>query len=292
MEAKLLEAKSLKYTAEQIINLELETNKKVIIQDLNFSIAPGEFVGLVGPNGSGKTTISKLLTRIIEPTSGTIMLNGQDYEELDAQWQLHQKVSLVFQNVDAQFIAPNFVEDLSLYLGNFGWSKEKIQTQMDKVVTELGLQDLVEKPFKNLSGGQKQLLAIAEALAVDPELLILDEPTAQLDPENSQLVFKVINKLRQNRKVAILLITHKITELSLTERVLILNQGKLSKKMKTNDLLLNPTLLKENQLSIPVTVEIINKLSHLIDRPLNLADPSLGTFIETLENIYVNSKKS
>ncbi|BDR56135.1 energy-coupling factor ABC transporter ATP-binding protein [Xylocopilactobacillus apis] len=284
----LLEIRNLSYAAEQLINLQLETKKQEIINNLNFSIFEGEFVGLVGPNGSGKTTISKLLTRIIEPTGGEILLNGINYEQIEPQWKLHHEISLVFQNVDSQFIAPNFVEDLSLYLANFGWSKEKIKSRMMKIVNELGIESIIKQSFKTLSGGQKQLLAIAEALVLEPKILILDEPTAQLDPENSQLVYKLMRELQEKRKVTILLITHKLAELALTKRVLILNQGQITNKIETNDLLLNPSLLKENQMPIPITVDIINRLADLINDPISLQDSSLATFIKTVEELYVN----
>lgn len=283
METALLQVQHLQYVAEQLVNLELETTKHEILHDVNFSIQAQDFVGLVGPNGSGKTTLSKLLTRILEPTAGKILMNGTDYQAVTPQWQLHQYVSMVFQNVDAQFIGPNFVEDMALYLGNFNWSPAKIQARIQEISDQLGLEELIERPFNSLSGGQKQLLAIAEALALQPQLLILDEPTAQLDPENTQLVLNLLRKLQTQYQVTIILVTHKLAELALTNRVLILNHGTITQTCATDKLLTDMTLLQQNQLPVPNTVTIAQHFQKLTGKRLILTNSNLETFIQTFK---------
>ncbi|MCO6542538.1 MAG: energy-coupling factor ABC transporter ATP-binding protein [Lactobacillus sp.] len=283
METALLQVQHLQYVAEQLVNLELETTKHEILHDVNFSIQTQDFVGLVGPNGSGKTTLSKLLTRILEPTAGKILINGTDYQAVTPQWQLHQYVSMVFQNVDAQFIGPNFVEDMALYLGNFNWSPAKIQARIQEISDQLGLEELIERPFNSLSGGQKQLLAIAEALALQPQLLILDEPTAQLDPENTQLVLNLLQKLQTQYQITIILVTHKLAELALTNRVLILNHGTITQTCATDKLLTDMTLLQQNQLPVPDTVTIAQHFQKLTGKRLMLTNSNLETFIQTFK---------
>lgn len=283
METALLQVQHLQYVAEQLVNLELETTKHEILHDVNFSIQAQDFVGLVGPNGSGKTTLSKLLTRILEPTAGKILMNGTDYQAVTPQWQLHQYVSMVFQNVDAQFIGPNFVEDMALYLGNFNWSPAKIQARIQEISDQLGLEELIERPFNSLSGGQKQLLAIAEALALQPQLLILDEPTAQLDPENTQLVLNLLRKLQTQYQITIILVTHKLAELALTNRVLILNHGTITQTCATDKLLTDMTLLQQNQLPVPNTVTIAQHFQKLTGKRLILTNSNLETFIQTFK---------
>ncbi|RHW47850.1 hypothetical protein DS832_03570 [Bombilactobacillus bombi] len=283
VETALLQVQHLQYVAEQLVNLELETTKHEILHDVNFSIQAQDFVGLVGPNGSGKTTLSKLLTRILEPTAGKILINGTDYQAVTPQWQLHQYVSMVFQNVDAQFIGPNFVEDMALYLGNFNWSPAKIQARIQEISDQLGLEELIERPFNSLSGGQKQLLAIAEALALRPQLLILDEPTAQLDPENTQLVLNLLRKLQTQYQITIILVTHKLAELALTNRVLILNHGTITQTCATDKLLTDMTLLQQNQLPVPDTVTIAQHFQKLTGKQLMLTNSNLETFIQTFK---------
>lgn len=283
METALLQVQHLQYVAEQLVNLELETTKHEILHDVNFSIQAQDFVGLVGPNGSGKTTLSKLLTRILEPTAGEILINGTDYQAVTPQWQLHQYVSMVFQNVDAQFIGPNFVEDMALYLGNFNWSPAKIQARIQEISDQLGLEELIERPFNSLSGGQKQLLAIAEALALQPQLLILDEPTAQLDPENTQLVLNLLRKLQTQYQITIILVTHKLAELALTNRVLILNHETITQTCATDKLLTDMTLLQQNQLPVPDTVTIAQHFQKLTGKRLMLTNSNLETFIQTFK---------
>lgn len=280
----LLEVRELQYSSEELIDLDLTTQRKEIIHQLSFKIKPHEFIGLVGPNGSGKTTLSKLLTQIIKPTHGTILLNGIPYSEFKPSWRLHQEISLVFQQVSDQFIASNFIADLSLSLRNFGWSAAKIEQCLADLTQQLHLEKLIKRPFFELSGGQQQLLAIAEALAVKPQLLILDEPTAQLDPENTLLVDQLLAKLAQQEALAILLISHKPTELALCQRILTLKQGQLAGSYATNELLLNPQLLAENQLPIPATLAIANQVTALTSRKLPLRNSTLAAFVQTIQD--------
>lgn len=285
----LIEVRNLKYVFEQLVSIELETKSQEIIHDLSFKIEPHEFIGLAGPNGSGKTTISKLLTQIIEPSAGYILFHGVNYKDLNPQWRLHQKVSLVFQNAESQFIAPNFLEDVRLYLSSVGLNADQIEKRVDEVGEKMGIAALFKRPFKTLSGGQKQLLAIAEAMAVRPELLILDEPTAQLDPENSLLVFNFLKELKQDQKISILLISHKASELALTDKVLLLKNGTLTQTIQTNDLLINPELLEENQLPIPKAVDLARRLSSLLGKQIILEEPTINNLIKKIEDANDNN---
>ena len=283
MQPLLLQVKNLQYTAEQLLDLDLKTQKREILHDVNLTIQRQEFVGLVGPNGSGKTTLGKLLVRILEPTAGQLILNGQDYHDIQPAWRLNQMVGMVFQNIDTQFIGKDFMEDVTLYLGNFGWTAAQIQNQITDISRQLKIQSLIKRPFKTLSGGQKQLLAIAEVLLLRPQLLILDEPTAQLDPENTRLVLKVLQKIKNEQQLAVLLITHKLSELALTQRTLILNQGTIVQQCQTSELLTDAKLLEANQLPLPDTIAILQKLNQLTGQPIIPASPSVQDFVQTIQ---------
>ena len=283
MQPLLLQVKNLQYTAEQLLDLDLKTQKREILHDVNLTIQRQEFVGLVGPNGSGKTTLGKLLVRILEPTAGQLMLNGQDYHDIQPAWRLNQMVGMVFQNIDTQFIGKDFMEDVTLYLGNFGWTAAQIQNQITDISRQLKIQSLIKRPFKTLSGGQKQLLAIAEVLLLRPQLLILDEPTAQLDPENTRLVLKLLQKIKKEQQLAVLLITHKLSELALTQRTLILNQGTIVQQCQTSELLTDAKLLEANQLPLPDTIAILQKLNQLTGQPIIPASPSVQDFVQTIQ---------
>ena len=283
MQPLLLQVKNLQYTAEQLLDLDLKTQKREILHDVNLTIQPQEFVGLVGPNGSGKTTLGKLLVRILEPTAGQLIIKGQDYHDIQPAWHLNQMVGMVFQNIDTQFIGKDFMEDVTLYLSNFGWTVAQIQTQITDISRQLKIQSLIKRPFKTLSGGQKQLLAIAEVLLLRPQLLILDEPTAQLDPENTRLVLKLLQKIKKEQQLAVLLITHKLSELALTQRTLILNQGTIVQQCQTSELLTDAKLLEANQLPLPDTIAILQKLNQLTGQPIIPASPSVQDFVQTIQ---------
>ncbi len=283
MQPLLLQVKNLQYTAEQLLDLDLKTQKREILHDINLTIQPQEFVGLVGPNGSGKTTLGKLLVRILEPTAGQLIIKGQDYHDIQPAWHLNQMVGMVFQNIDTQFIGKDFMEDVTLYLSNFGWTAVQIQTQITDISRQLKIQSLIKRPFKTLSGGQKQLLAIAEVLLLRPQLLILDEPTAQLDPENTRLVLKLLQKIKKEQQLAVLLITHKLSELALTQRTLILNQGTIVQQCQTSELLTDAKLLEANQLPLPDTIAILQKLNQLTGQPIIPASPSVQDFVQTIQ---------
>lgn len=289
MATPLLEVKQLQYSSEELIDLNLTVKKKEIIHQVSFTINHHEFVGLIGPNGSGKTTLSKLLTKIIEPSNGHILLDGVDYVDFRPSWKLHQEVSLVFQQVSSQFIGTDFITDLTLSLKNFGWSIAKIENrikQLTKQLTkQLHLKSLIKRPFRELSGGQQQLLAIAEAIAVKPKLLILDEPTAQLDSENTFLVDQLLAKIFKEESTSILLISHKPIELSLAQKLLTLNQGILTGNYSTNELLLDSNLLKENQLIIPATLAIRDYVYELTKVQLPLVDLSISSLIKAIETV-------
>ena len=283
MQPLLLQVKNLQYTAEQLLDLDLKTQKREILHDVNLTIQSQEFVGLVGPNGSGKTTLGKLLVRILEPTAGQLIIKGQDYHDIQPAWHLNQMVGMVFQNIDTQFIGKDFMEDVTLYLSNFGWTVAQIQTQITDISRQLKIQSLIKRPFKTLSGGQKQLLAIAEVLLLRPQLLILDEPTAQLDPENTRLVLKLLQKIKKEQQLAVLLITHKLSELALTQRTLILNQGTIVQQCQTSELLTDAKLLEANQLPLPDTIAILQKLNQLTGQPIIPASPSVQDFVQTIQ---------
>ena len=283
MQPLLLQVKNLQYTAEQLLDLDLKTQRREILHDVNLTIQPQEFVGLVGPNGSGKTTLGKLLVRILEPTAGQLIIKGQNYHDIQPAWHLNQMVGMVFQNIDTQFIGKDFMEDVTLYLSNFGWTAAQIQTQITDISRQLKIQSLIKRPFKTLSGGQKQLLAIAEVLLLRPQLLILDEPTAQLDPENTRLVLKLLQKIKKEQQLAVLLITHKLSELALTQRTLILNQGTIVQQCQTSELLTDAQLLAANQLPLPDTIAILQKLNQLTGQSITTASPSVQDFVQTIQ---------
>lgn len=285
MATPLLEVKQLQYSSEELIDLNLTVKKKEIIHQVSFTINHHEFVGLIGPNGSGKTTLSKLLTKIIEPSNGHILLDGVDYVDFRPSWKLHQEVSLVFQQVSSQFIGTDFITDLTLSLKNFGWSIAKIENRIKQLTKQLHLKSLIKRPFRELSGGQQQLLAIAEAIAVKPKLLILDEPTAQLDSENTFLVDQLLAKIFKEESTSILLISHKPIELSLAQKLLTLNQGILTGNYSTNELLLDSNLLKENQLIIPATLAIRDYVYELTKVQLPLVDLSISSLIKAIETV-------
>lgn len=234
-----------------------------ILDNVSFSIEKGEYVTLVGHNGSGKSTLAKLLCGLLEKNSGEIRLFGTtlDSKTID---DLRNKVAIVFQNPDNQFIGATVREDIAFGLENRNIPRSKMVEIIDKVSKEVGMYDYLDKEPSQLSGGQKQRVAIAGVLALNPELIILDEATAMLDPKGKNAILKLINIAKEhNKDLTIISITHDIEEAYLSDRVIVLEKGKIALSGNPKEIFNNnKEKIKELSLELPFFVELKNKLTN------------------------------
>ena len=232
-----------------------------ILDNVSFSIEKGEYVTLVGHNGSGKSTLAKLLCGLLEKNSGEIRLfdTTLDSKTID---DLRNKVAIVFQNPDNQFIGATVREDIAFGLENRNIPRSKMDEIIDKVSKEVGMHDYLDKEPSQLSGGQKQRVAIAGVLALNPELIILDEATAMLDPKGKNAVLKLINIAKKhNKDLTIISITHDIEEAYLSDRVIVLEKGKIALSGNPKEIFNNnKEKIKELSLELPFFVELKNEL--------------------------------
>ena len=212
----------------EIKNLKFNYEDKKVFNGLNLTIKEGEFIAILGHNGSGKSTLSKLLVGLETPDSGEIWIDGMQSSEETID-KIRKKVSIVFQNPDNQFVGATVADDIAFGLENRQVPREEMIELVAKYMEQMGLIGLENSAPHDLSGGQKQRTAIAGALAVGAEVLILDEATSMLDPAGRADIMKLIRELAKDEKRTILMITHHLDEAVYADRLVVLNNGEIIK---------------------------------------------------------------
>lgn len=248
---------------ENIIKFEkvfFSYNETPVLEDLSLEIKKGKFSVLLGHNGSGKSTIAKLIIGLLEAKSGTIIVDDKILNENTVN-AIREKVAIVFQNPDNQFIGSTVKDDIAFGLENRCVDPKKMDEIILSFAKIVKMKDFLDAEPTLLSGGQKQRVAIAGALSMKPSILILDEATSMLDPQGRKEMYEIISQLRnENPNMSILSITHHIEEAFLADEVMILNNGKIVKIGSPKDVLQDIKLLNENQLEPPFIIQLINKL--------------------------------
>ncbi len=196
-----------------------------VLTDFNFSLQEGSFTAILGHNGSGKSTIAKLTIGILFPTAGTVTVGGILTADDDTIFDVRRKVGMVFQNPDNQIVSSIVEEDVAFGVENLGIPSEECRRRVDAALKTVGMYDLRTKSPNKLSGGQKQRVAVAGIIAMKPQCIVLDEPTAMLDPSGRKEVMETVLKLNREEGITILLITHNMDEAVLADRVVIVDNG-------------------------------------------------------------------
>lgn len=198
------------------------------VNDVSFDVEEGEFIALVGHNGSGKSTLAKLFNGLLKPKSGKILVLGQDTSDEKLLYEIRKNVGEVFQNPDNQMVATLVEDDVAFGPENIGLPPEEIGKRLDFALKAVGMEAYRNTAAHRLSGGQKQRIAIAGVLAVMPRILVLDESTAMLDPQGRREVLTVVKKLNRELKITVVLITHFMEEAAQTDRILVMDDGRLA----------------------------------------------------------------
>lgn len=238
------------------------TNSSALaLNNINLTIKPGEFVAIIGPNGSGKSTLAKLFNGIFLPTKGDIFVNGLNTKDKDKIWEIRQKAGMVFQNPDNQIVATIVEEDVAFGPENLGIPPKEIRQRIDEALRTVELTEFANKAPHLLSGGQKQRVAIAGILAMKPDCIILDEPTAMLDPVGRKEVISTVNKLNKQEGKTVVLITHFMQEAVCADRVLVMEKGRIVMEGKPREIFSQVEELKKHGLDVPQVTELAYLLS-------------------------------
>ena len=221
------------------------------LDDVSFDIKKGDFVGIIGHNGSGKSTLAKLLNAIYFPTNGDIIISGMNTKDEKNLWNIRQKAGMIFQNPDNQIVATIVEEDVAFGPENLGVPHEQLRGRVDDALKKVNMYGYKDKKPHELSGGQKQRIAIAGILAMNPECIILDEPTAMLDPKGRMEVLNTIKRLNKENGTTIILITHYMEEIVDCDNLFIMNKGKLAYDGKPKEVFTKVDFLRELRLEPP-----------------------------------------
>lgn len=233
---------------------------KNAVDGVSLDIKKGEFVALLGHNGCGKSTIAKHLNAMLLPDSGRVLIDGDDTADEEKTYDIRKRVGLVLQNPDNQLVASIVEEDVAFGPENLGIPPQEIRERVDYALKAVGMYEYREHaPFK-LSGGQKQRVAIAGILAMLPECIVLDEPTAMLDPNGRDEVLSTLLKLNKEKNITVVLITHYMDEAVLADRVVVMDSGKILTQGTPDEVFSQVELLKRHRLDVPQSTELANKL--------------------------------
>ena len=254
-----IQTKDLKFTYDEVEDGEAGKVHEVL-KGVNLEIQKGEFVALLGHNGSGKSTIAKMFNAMLLPAGGKVYVEGMDTLDESLVYEIRRRVGLVLQNPDNQLVASIVEEDVAFGPENLGIAPEEIRRRVDDALKAVEMYDYrLNAPYK-LSGGQKQRIAIAGIIAMQPECIVLDEPTAMLDPRGREEVLRTIHKLNQEKGITIVLITHYMDEAVQAGRVVVMDDGQILLQGTPKEVFSHVELLKQHKLDIPQATELIYRL--------------------------------
>ncbi len=254
-------------------SLEDENVIKNVFENLNIEIKKGSFTAVLGHNGCGKSTLAKHFNAILLPTGGKVYVSGMDTKNEDMLFDIRRDAGMVFQNPDNQIVAALVEDEVAFAPENLGVEPLEIRKRVDECLKTVGMSKFVEASTAGLSGGQKQRVAIASILAMEPECIILDEPTAMLDPRGRKEVISTIKKLNKNKNMTVILITHYMDEAVLADRVLVMQKGEIVMDGTPKEVFSHTQELKGYGLDVPQVTELSHNLIEMgFDIPSDIID--------------------
>ena len=266
--------KDLYYTYERSDGEKIEA-----LKGLDLTVHEGEFIAILGHNGSGKSTLARLLNGLLEPLSGDVEVMGMNTKDSAKIFEIRRALGLVFQNPDNQMVATVVEEDVAFGPENLGLPSEEIVRRVDHALKLVEMERERMRAPHLLSGGQKQRVAIAGILAIDPAIIVLDEPTAMLDPIGRREIMRTLKRLHEEEKKTVILITHFMEEAILADRVVVLSDGKLMMEGTPREIFARTEELTELALDVPV----VTKIAHLLHED-GLTDMPVALTVEELVN--------
>jgi len=255
--SEAIRAENLAYTYPGVD----DTPGVAVFEDLNLAIEEGTFVAVLGTNGCGKSTLAKHFNSILLPSGGKVWVCGMDTADEDRLIQIRRSVGMVFQNPDNQIVANVVEEDVAFGPENLGIASPEIRNRVDRALKQVGMYEYREHAPHLLSGGQKQRIAIAGVIAMEPKCIVLDEPTAMLDPKGRREVIETVSKLNRDKNITVVLITHHMDEAAKAQRVVVLHKGKVAADGSPEEVFSQVQLLHDIGLAAPDTVELCWELN-------------------------------
>ena len=248
-----------------------DESKIAALDDVTLDIMPGEFVAIIGHNGSGKSTLAKHMNALLLPDEGFVEVNSIETTDQSRLWEVRRSAGMVFQNPDNQLVATMVEEDVAFGPENLGLPPDEIRLRVDEALAVVGMTEFWEQAPHTLSGGQKQRVAIAGVLAMKPSCIILDEPTAMLDPVGRSEVLQTIRKLNREEGMTVILITHFMDEAVEADRVIVMDQGKIVMDAHPKVVFSQVDELRRLHLDIPQVAELAHQLQNAgLDIPPNI----------------------
>ena len=230
------------------------------LRGIDLSLKPGQFIAVIGHNGSGKSTLAKHLNALLLPTEGTVWVCGMDTKDPERLWEVRQSAGMVFQNPDNQLVSSVVEEDVAFGPENLGVPREEIRRRVDEALEDVGMAAYAQHAPHMLSGGQKQRIAIAGIIAMRPRVIVMDEPTAMLDPSGRQEVMDTILKLKREEGITVILITHFMEEAILADHVIVMDAGRIVRQGTPRTVFSHVGELKSIGLDVPPMTELAKLL--------------------------------
>lgn len=243
------------------LDFKYDGEDEFVLKDINISFKQGEMTAVLGHNGCGKSTFAKHLNAILLPSGGTVYIDGIDTKDENRIYDIRQRVGMVFQNPDNQIVATIVEEDVAFALENLGVEPNEIRRRVDEALKAVGMYEYRMHAPHQLSGGQKQRVAIAGIIAMRPRCIVLDEPTAMLDPKGRSEVMKTVKELNSKYGITIILITHYMEEAAQCERIIVMDKGKVLMDDSPKQVFSHVEELKAVGLDVPQVTELIYELN-------------------------------
>ena len=255
---KMVKAKDLTYEYVRVLETDHGTveEKVAALKNVNIEINKGDFVAVLGHNGSGKSTFAKHINALVQPTGGTLWVDDMDTKNDELVWEIRQTAGMVFQNPDNQLVATVVEEDIAFGPENMGVEPKEIRKRVDEALATVRMSEYATHTPSKLSGGQKQRIAIAGVLAMKPQCIVLDEPTAMLDPMGRRDVMETIERLNREEGITMILITHYMDEAVRADKVFVIDDGDLVMQGTPKEIFSQVETLQKYGLDVPQVTEV------------------------------------
>ncbi len=266
--SNIIEIKNVNY------KYETDDTRFSVLKNLSLNIEKGSFVAILGHNGSGKSTLAKLMNGLYKPTDGDVIVDGINTKDEKREIDVKKTVGMIFQNPDNQIVATIVEEDVAFGLENIGIPTDEMRKRVENSLSAVGMLEHKDDSPYDLSGGQKQRVAIAGVIAMEPKCIVLDEPTAMLDPKGRRDVINILINLCREKGITVILITHYMNEATNADRIIVLNNGIITADGTPKQVFSQYDVLKDAGLQVPQATELMSKLKQ---KGLNIKNDVLTT---------------